>query len=199
MNKKTNRSNLRGPTAKPAASIVPSATLALDGELPLAASHGVSAPEPLAAHDVLHAAMAPLDGAAADATAPVADGVAVEPAIDTPAEVAATPAASAKPKRDTKKPAKSVTVDAPAVPAKAAKAVKDKFVKVTFALPESEAGLLDAMKKTHQGNGVALKKGQLLRAGLLALADLDSAHIAKLVAHLPAAPVATKKKKSSTK
>jgi hypothetical protein len=195
MNKKTNRSNLRAPTAKPGASIVPSATLALDGELPLAASHGVTAPEPLAAHDVLHAAMAPLDGADADATTPVTDGVATEPAAVTPDAVAAT----AKPKAKAKKPAKAAApkraADDVAVPAKAAKVAKDKFVKVTFALPESEAGLLDALKKTHQGNGVALKKGQLLRAGLLALADLDSEHIAKLVAHLPAAPVAAKKKK----
>ena len=198
MNKKTSRSNLRAPTAKPGASIVTSATLALDGELPPAASHGVTAPEPLAAHDVLHAAMAPLDGADADITTPVADGVATEPAAVTPDTVAAT----AKPKANAKKPAKSAVresaADDVAVPAKAAKApkvAKDKFVKVTFALPESDAGLLDARKKTHQGNGVALKNGQLLRAGLLALADLDSEHIAKLVAHLPAAPVAAKKKK----
>ena len=202
MNKKPNRNNLRGPTAKPATSIVPSATLAPDGELAPAASHGVSAPEPLAAHDVLRAAMAQLDGEEADTSTPVADDLAAEPVAETPAALAATPAASANSKGATKKPAKSadrkITADDAAVPVKADKAdkaVKDKFVKVTFSLPESEAGLLDALKKTHQGNGVALKKGQLLRAGLLALADLDSEHIAKLVAHLPAAPVAAKKKK----
>lgn len=190
MNKKTNRSIQRAPTAKPATSIAPSATLTLDGDVPLSASTGIAAPEPLAAHDVLQAALAPLDG-----------GNAPESTSDTPAPapVDAKPVAVAKPKGNTKKPAKADdkdAADAPAeAPAKAAKVVKDKFVKVSFSLPESEAGLLDALKKTHQGNGVAIKKSQLLRAGLLALADLDSEHIAKLLAHLPTAPVAGKKKK----
>jgi hypothetical protein len=72
MNKKTNRSSLRAPTVNPASSIAPSATLAEDGELPLSASNGVSAPAPLAAHDVLQAAMAPREGAPADADADAA-------------------------------------------------------------------------------------------------------------------------------
>jgi len=191
MNKKPNRTNLRAPTMKPAASIAPSPTLALDGELPLASSHGVTAPEPLAAHDVLQAALAPRADADAGTVAPVTDGVAAEPAADTPAPGAA----AAKSKGSGKKPAKAADKDIVAdAPAKAVKVVKDKFVKMTFSLPESEAGLLDALKKTHQGNGVALKKGQLLRAGLLALADLDSERLAKLVAHLPTEPVSKKKK-----
>jgi hypothetical protein len=188
MNKRPNRNNQRAPTAKPATSIAPSATMGLDGDVPLSASHGVTAPEPLAAHDVLQAAMAPLD-----------TGAAAEPATETPAPPAETPVAVETPKGNAKKPAKAANKDATAevadVPAKAAKVAKDKFVKVSFSLPESEAGLLDAMKKTHQGNGVAIKKSQLLRAGLLALADLDSDHIAKLLAHLPAEAATSKKKK----
>ena len=215
MNKRTNRSNLRAPTLKPTANIAPSATLALDGDLPSSASNGVTAPEPLAAHDVLQAALAPRDGdaatadaapeaSAADAPEPAEaiNGVAADHAAATPAP-AVPKGAIKKPASKAAKPAKA----APAVvakaadgehadaPAKAAKVAKDKFVKITFSLPESEAGLLDAMKKTHLVNGKALKKSQLLRAGLLALADLEAGRLAQLVAHLPTEPVSGKKKK----
>lgn len=209
MNKKSIRSNPRAPTAQPVASIAPSATLALDGDLPLASSHGVSAPAPLAAHDVLHAAMMPRDGSDADTAPVVPDGAPEQATEATPAQgdaaAAAAPSVIGKAKGSAKKPAKSAAVDsveappAAVMPVKAAKVAKEKFVEITFSLPESEAGLLDAMKKTHQGNGVTLKKGQLLRAGLLALADLDSAHIARLVAHLPTVPVSKKKKKQAKK
>lgn len=202
MNKKTNRSTQRAPTVKPTANIAPSATLALDGEVPLSASHGVSAPEPLAAHDVLQAALAPRDDAgaatatpASDDSASAADGVAAEPATDAPTPATVANSANKPAKKNAKPANKDVVADPVEAPAKAAKAVKDKFVKVSFSLPESEAGLLDALKKTHQGNGVAIKKSQLLRAGLLALADLDSEHIAKLLAHLPAEAATGKKKK----
>ena len=210
MNKKTNRGSLRAPTAKPSATIAPSATLAQDGELPLSASNGVSAPAPLAAHDVLQAAMAPRDGAqhdGADDAAPAApatgtDDVAdvadasVAPEHDADASTAPVAAkADADGKKAARKPAKAAPAKA-AEPAKpAVKAVKEKFVKCTFALPESEMLVLDAMKKTYKANGVALKKSQLLRAALLALADVDADRLAHLVAQLPAAPVASKKKK----
>ena len=198
MNKKTNRSSLRAPTTQPAAAIAPSATLGLDGELPVSASNGVTAPEPLAAHDVLQAAMAPredaqLDGAA-DTPAADAPDAAVEAAPADAAESSA-PAAgvtTSTGKKAGKKPAKTASkaADKPA-----ARPTQEKFVKCTFALPESEMLVLDAMKKTHKANGVALKKSQLLRAGLLALADVDAERLAQLVAQLPAGPAAGRKKK----
>jgi hypothetical protein len=190
MNKKTNRSSLRAPTVNPASTIAPSATLAEDGELPLSASNGVSAPAPLAAHDVLQAAMAPREGALADA-APEQE--AVEPgAPEAPAasEVPEAGAKGAKAARKLTNPAKSDKVAEPT-----AKPAKEKFVKCTFALPESEMLVLDAMKKTYKSNGVALKKSQLLRAALLALADVDAERLTQLLAQLPAAPAAGKKKK----
>lgn len=204
MNRKSTSNNLRAPTSQPANSIAPSATLAMDGDLPASASNGVSAPEPLASHDVLHAALAPLPGdtlngagAGTDADTAVVDEARAAQAAEPDA-----PAVGAKKgdgKKSTKKPAKvvaAVTDEAPVdAPAKPIKVPKIKFVEVTFALPESEATLLDAMKKTHQANGLALKKGQLLRAGLLALADIDGERLAQLVAHLPVEPRAGKKKK----
>jgi len=201
MNKKTNRGSLRAPTVKPSATITPSATLAQDGELPLSASNGVTAPAPLAAHDVLQAAMAPRDGAQHDgaddaAAAPAADTTEAADASMAPEQDAGASTAPVAAKADTdgkkaaRKPAKAAEPAKPAV-----KAVKEKFVKCTFALPESEMLVLDAMKKTHKANGLALKKSQLLRAALLALADVDADRLAHLVAQLPAAPVASKKKK----
>jgi len=178
MNKKTSRASLRAPTVKPVSSIAPSATLAEDGELPLAASNGVAAPAPLAAHDVLQAAMAPREGAPHDD----ADAAA---AVPEPANVADAPEQDAS-ANGKKLPRKA---------AKAAEPVQEKFVKCTFALPESEMLVLDAMKKTYKANGVVLKKSQLLRAALLALADVDAGRLTQLVAQLPPAPKAGKKKK----
>lgn len=192
MNRKSTRNNQRAPTSQPANSIAPSATLAMDGDLPVSASNGVSAPEPLASHDVLHAALAPLPG----------DAGAVSAAVSAEPEAPAVSGQKSNSKKSAKKPVKSVADEtgdsaaAPdAAPAKPIKVPKIKFVEITFALPESEAELLDAMKKTHQANGLALKKAQLLRAGLLALADIDGDRLAQLVAHLPVEPRASKKKK----
>ena len=198
MNKKTNRSSLRAPTTQPAAAIAPSATLGLDGELPVSASNGVTAPEPLAAHDVLQAAMAPREDGQLDGTADTLPADAPDAAVKAaPADAAenSAPAAAVTTgtsKKAGKKPAKTASkaADKPA-----ARPTQEKFVKCTFALPESEMLVLDAMKKTHKANGVALKKSQLLRAGLLALADVDAERLAQLVAQLPAGPAAGRKKK----
>lgn len=80
---------------------------------------------------------------------------------------------------------------------KAAAKADEKFTKCTFSLPRSEARMLDELKQERQIDGVKVKKGQLLRAGLLALADIDAAQLAELVARLPKAPSARKKKEKS--
>lgn len=209
MNKKSTRSNLRAPTTQPATTIAPSATLALDGEFPLSASHGVTAPEPLAAHDVLQAAMAPRDETVPDtdasaATTPEADGAATQDVSAQVTDSEEKPGKGAKKHtRDVPQAAVAAEEDSSAAvkpaklakPAKAPKALKDKFVKCTFTLPESELAVLDAMKKTGSADGVTVKKSLLLRAALLALAEVDGERLAQLVAQLPAAPRASKKKK----
>jgi hypothetical protein len=212
MNKKPQRTTVRAPTTQPAATIAPSTTMGLDGELPLSASNGVTAPAPLAAHDVLQAAMAPREGEPADGAAPPADGVTVESVDDVAnapqpdAQHDTAPAADGPQvaaKKIGKKAAKAAIKDA-AAPAKApkkeraaapAKVARDKFVKCTFSLLESEMLVLDGLKKTHQANGTALKKSQLLRAALLALADVDAERLTQLLAQLPAEPASSKKKK----
>jgi formiminotetrahydrofolate cyclodeaminase len=138
---------------------------------------------------ISNAAALPVDGdSALSASHDVLQAAMAAPA-DAPSDVAA----DAKPAKKNAKAVADEPVEAP--PVKAAKVPKIKFVKRTFSLPESEAALLDAMKKTHQANGLALKKSQLLRAALLALADVDAERLAQLVAHLPAVTVARKKKK----
>lgn len=214
MNKKPQRNDVRAPTTQPDSA--PSATLAADGEFPLSASNGVTAPEPHAAHDVLQAAMAPREAAQSDdrasADAPAADAVANAPQHDQPeANEPAVAASKATGKKLDKKSGKVVAQDGadagkPAKKARAAESTesiakappkppKDKFVKCTFSLPESEMLVLDGLKKTHHANGVALKKSQVLRAALLALADVDAERLAQLVAQLPVEQVVSKKKK----
>jgi len=190
MNKKSTRSNARTPVLKPSAAIAPSATLAVDGEFPLSASNGASAPEPLAAHDVLQAAMAPREDGSPDTVPPEASQETGAAAPDAAGDSEESGEKSGK--KNGKKPAKAA--DQPVKEAAKEKTPKDKFVKMSFTLPESEVAFLDALKKTHQANGVALKKSQLLRAALLALADVDSARLTQLVAHLPGEPAAKKKK-----
>jgi hypothetical protein len=208
MNKKPQRSNVRAPTTQPTATIAPSGTLALDGEFPLSASNGVTAPEPLAAHDVLHAAMAPREGGQpeADVDTDADAGVAHAPQQEAPEHnTQVADQASSKGKKADKKQDAATAADTgkkaskkarPAEPAKAdGKVAKEKFVKCTFSLPESEMLVLNGLKKTHQIDGAALKKSQLLRVALLALADIDATRLAQLVAQLPAVPAAGKKKK----
>lgn len=217
MNKKSQRHTLHAPTTQPVGAIAPSGTAALDGELLHAASPGVTAPEPLAAHDVLHAALAQPDPTSATTTDDEHGAAAVndpdmEADTDAETEAAATTAEHAN--TDNVKPAKGKTKKArkkgpsadttPADPLAAAvapkvkskvKSAQEKFVACNFTLPQSEAAVLSAMKKTHQANGVNVKKSQLLRAALLHLADVDSTQLAHLVAQLPQPPVARKKKK----
>lgn len=213
MNKKSQRNTFHAPTTQPVVAIAPSGTVTLDGELPHAASNGVAAPEPVAAHDVLHAAMAQPDPTSAATTDGEHSAAAVnDPDMEAETEAAATTAEHAN--TDDVKPAKGNTKKAgkkgpsadaaPADPLAAAvapkvkskvKSAQEKFVACNFTLPQSEAAVLSAMKKTHQANGVNVKKSQLLRAALLHLADVDSAQLAHLVAQLPQPQLARKKKK----
>lgn len=203
MNKKPQRSNVRAPTTQPTATIAPSGTLAMDGEFPLSASNGVTSPEPLAAHDVLHAAMAPRESEQPEADAPAVDASVTDVAADNDAANAPQQAApennaadAGQAKNIGKKSGKKPGKERGKEPGKAAeKVAKDKFVKCTFSLPESEMLVLDGLKKTHQVGGAPLKKSQLLRVALLALVDIDAGHLAHLVAQLPVEKAASKKKK----
>lgn len=112
----------------------------------------------------------------------------------TPVKAAAKPAAAkpaAKPavKRVAAKPA---AAPAPAVkPVKAAKAEKpakqhkEKLVRDSFTMPESEYAVLGQVKKTCLKNGVEVKKSELLRIGVALISRLDMATLKQVLASLP--------------
>jgi hypothetical protein len=86
---------------------------------------------------------------------------------------------------------------------KAAKGVKlVKVVRDSFTMPAAEHQLIGALKNRCIGLGVAIKKSELLRAGLAALVRLPDAGLAKAVAAVESVktgrPPGKKKKKRKT-
>lgn len=106
--------------------------------------------------------------AAAAATAPAAK----KPAAKTPATSGARRAVPAAAKTAVNSPVSP----APAVTAKKPPTArnKEKRIRTSFALPESQVALLGELKKRCLAFGVNVKKGELLTAGLQLLNDLPA-------------------------
>ena len=86
---------------------------------------------------------------------------------------------------------------------KAAKSVKlVKVIRDSFTMPAAEHQLIGALKNRCIGLGVAIKKSELLRAGLAALVRLPDGKLAKAVAAVESVktgrPPGKKKKKRKT-
>jgi hypothetical protein len=86
---------------------------------------------------------------------------------------------------------------------KAAKSVKlVKVIRDSFTMPAAEHQLIGALKNRCIGLGVAIKKSELLRAGLAALVRLPDKGLAKAVAAVESVktgrPPGKKKKKRKT-
>lgn len=98
----------------------------------------------------------------------------------------------AKPVALTPIPAPKLTIPAPLPkaagpakpnPAKTAKAKKPKLVRDSFTIPKSEYAVMDELKQRGNRLGQAVKKSELLRAGIKALAAMsDQALLAALKA-----------------
>jgi hypothetical protein len=106
------------------------------------------------------------------------------------AQVGAAPARSAKRTPGTRAKSKK----------KAAKSVKlVRVVRDSFTMPAAEHQLIGALKNRCIGLGVAIKKSELLRAGLAALVRLPDEGLAKVVAAVESVktgrPPGRKKKK----
>lgn len=86
----------------------------------------------------------------------------------------------AKPDRKKLASAKDLT------PTKTLKQKKDKLVRDSFTMPESEYGVLSEVKKLCLSKGVEVKKSQLLRIGLALLKTLDVKELQAQLANLPA-------------
>jgi len=111
--------------------------------------------------------------------------VAAKPATAKPAaKAAAKPAvkrvAAAKPApAPVTKPAKVEKADKPV------KQHKEKLVRDSFTMPESEYAVLGQVKKTCLKNGVEVKKSELLRIGVALISRLDMATLKQVLASLP--------------
>ncbi len=107
---------------------------------------------------------------------------------------AASPA-KADPKAVMQEPAKASKSAAPAkakdaaakpeVGAKPAKPKKQKLVRDSFTMPESEYALLGEVKKACLANGYAVKKSELLRVGVALIRTLDNASLKNWIDSLP--------------
>jgi hypothetical protein len=94
-----------------------------------------------------------------------------------PAKAKTTPAKAPQPKAADKK----IT----AAPAKAPKEKKIKVVRDSFTLPKTELLQINEMKKRAMTLGVDVKKSELIRAGLQALAGLADTAFKKAMANVP--------------
>lgn len=69
-------------------------------------------------------------------------------------------------------------IKAPATkPEKTAKPKKDKLIRDSFTMPESEYSLIAEVKRRCLANGAAVKKSEILRAAIIGLAALPDATI----------------------
>ena len=98
------------------------------------------------------------------------------------AESAVAPVAKRAAGKKAKAPAAPV---APPAPAKAAKAHKPKLVRDSFTMPKDEYQAIDALKVRALGLGKHVRKSELLRAGLQALAALNDRALLNAVGAVP--------------
>lgn len=92
---------------------------------------------------------------------------------------AAKPATKAPMKAATPKPAKPVKV------AKPAKVKKPKLVRDSFTIPKDEYVVIDALKTRAGKLGQAIKKSELLRAGIKALAAMSDIQYKAALSNVP--------------
>ncbi len=123
----------------------------------------------------------------AEAAATVAEAAAAAPAAKASARKAR-PAAKANPAAKVKPvAAKTKPVAAKAKPAgdKPAKAHKPKLVRDSFTIPKDEYQVIDALKERGLGLGQHVRKSELLRAGIRALAAMNDRAFLKAVVAVP--------------
>ncbi len=121
---------------------------------------------------------------AAKATAPVASSA---PAPATAAKAPKAPVAAKPPK--TSKMAKPVKATKPVKADKTEKAEKPrkpKLVRDSFTIPKAEYAVLDDLKQRAVQAGAPAKKSELLRAGIKALAAMDTGAFLAAVKAVPA-------------
>jgi hypothetical protein len=87
---------------------------------------------------------------------------------------------------------KTVKVTAPA---QANKAKKNKLVRDSFTIPKNEYVVIDSLKKRAIASGQSVKKSELLRAGIKALAAMSEIQFKTALSNVP--PIKTGRPKKS--
>jgi hypothetical protein len=123
---------------------------------------------------------------------PVKKPVAAKKAAPAKKAVAVKKVATAKPVADKKvvgkvaKPAKSKASSKEASKVAAApKAKKEKLVRDSFSMPETEYAVLGAVKKACLKAGIEVKKSELLRIGVALIRKMDVTSLKNVLATLP--------------
>lgn len=122
----------------------------------------------------------------------VAKKIAAKPAVKKTAvkKTPAQPSAKAAVKRDARAATKASanSIAKPSAPIEAvakAKIKKAKLVRDSFTMPESEYRILNDVKKAFLKSGIAVKKSELLRAGVALLNTTSEDKLRILIAGLP--------------
>ena len=80
-------------------------------------------------------------------------------------------------------------------PAQATKVKKEKLVRDSFTIPKNEYVVIDSLKKRAIASGQAVKKSELLRAGIKALAAMSEIQFKAALSNVP--PIKTGRPKKS--
>lgn len=90
---------------------------------------------------------------------------------------------------------KRISKAASAAPVKTTKVKKAKLVRDSFTIPKNEYVVIDSLKKRAIAAGQAVKKSELLRAGIKALAAMSDGQFKAALSHVP--PIKTGRPKKS--
>jgi hypothetical protein len=149
---------------------------------PVSAKPVVAAPAPASVKPAAKKASAPKTAAKAPVAAKPAAKAAAKPVEKPAAKTTTKPAVKTMAKTATKTAAKPAAKTAVAKPAKEKKI---KMVRDSISIPKTEYVVLDEMKIRAGKLGTAVKKTELIRAGIKALAALSNTAFLAAVAAVP--------------
>jgi hypothetical protein len=95
----------------------------------------------------------------------------------------------------TKKAVKKTVKPSATANAQATRVKKTKLVRDSFTIPKNEYVVIDSLKKRAIAAGQAVKKSELLRAGIKALAAMSEIQFKAALSHVP--PIKTGRPKKS--
>lgn len=140
----------------------------------------VAAPQPAVKAEAVKAVTKPVAKTVVKPAPKAAQKAAAKPAEKSAAKKPATKKVAAPAKPKAPKPAKVVKA------AKAAKEKKPKLMRDSFTIPKAEYAVIDVLKDRAGKVGSPVKKSELLRAGIKALAAMTDAALLAALKAVPA-------------